>query len=95
MNESEHVYEKIRKVVYQVLGDNNLLQGHWHLGKVESVIDRYKLKVFIDSSTSPQTVPCNPNVIFRPNDEVWVHYVNGNSMNKFVPYKRATGTESL
>lgn len=84
----------VTQIVQTVLQNNNVLQGEWHLGKVESVVSNYALNVYVDGSLIPQVIPCNPNIRFIPNDEVWVHYVNGDSKNKFIPYKRATGTEA-
>lgn len=86
--------QMIKDYVYKILNKENLLQGEWHLGKVASVVSRFKLNVYIDGSTTSQTVPCNPDVKFAIGDAVWVHFVNGDIRNKFIPYKRATGTES-
>lgn len=66
-----------------------LLANEWHLGKVESIAVNGTLNVFIDgSSYATPSIPCNPNVTFTTNDEVWVHYVNRNPNHLFVPYKR-------
>jgi len=84
----------VRSIFYTELKKLNKLTGEWHLGKVNSVISPYVLSVFVDGSTSAQNIPCNPNIIFNKDEEVWVHYINGNPMDKFVPYKRATGNQS-
>jgi|GEM_PF-3180163 len=91
---TEDVFSKIKEIVYGILENEKLLQGEWHLGKINSVISAYELSVFIDGSPTPQTVPCNPNVRFLDNEEVFVIFINGDSKNKFVIAKRATGNES-
>jgi len=79
---------KVKKIIYSVLQNEKLLQREWHLGTVESVIDSKTLSVYVNGSTTPQTIPCNPDITFAVGDKVFVHFVNGDSRNKFVPYKR-------
>lgn len=93
-NADSKFFNLVKKIVYKILTKEKLLQGDWHLGKVASVVSRFKLNIYIDGSNTIQIVPCNPDVTFAVNDEVFVHFVNGDSKNPFVPYKRATGTES-
>lgn len=81
-------------MVYTVLENEHLLDGEWHMGVVVSVISAYSLSVKINGSSTAQTVACNPNINFVVGDHVFVHYINGSSSDKYVPYKRATGTES-
>lgn len=91
----EKFLDAVAKVVESILKEKNLLVGEWHLGTVSSVISSYVLSVFVNGSSTAQVIPCNPNIPFSNGDEVWVHFVNGDSSNKFVPYKRATGLETL
>lgn len=84
----QQFYDVVKKIVYQILIKEKLLQSEWHLGKVESVIDSKTLSVYVDGSTTPQTIPCNPDVTFNVGDEVFVLFVNNDSRNKFVPFKR-------
>jgi hypothetical protein len=90
----EKFLEAVNKVVESVLKEKNLLTGEWHLGKVAGVISSYALSVYVNGSSTTQTIPCNPSTPFSVGDEVWVHFVNGDSTDKFVPYKRATGSEA-
>ncbi|MGG2091226.1 hypothetical protein AB1283_25955 [Bacillus sp. S13(2024)] len=82
--------ETITKIVYQILNKEGLIGGggEWHLGKVKSVVDSKKLEVYVDGSSISQIVPCNPSVTFAANDEIWVVFINGNSINKFAISKR-------
>jgi hypothetical protein len=84
----QQFYDAVRKIVYQILTKEKLLQSEWHLGTVESVIDSKTLSVYVDGSTTPQAIPCNPDVTFNVGDEVFVLFVNNDSRNKFVPFKR-------
>lgn len=79
----------VKNVVYTILRKENLLQGEWHLGKVESVINPKRLKVFVDGSETAITVPCNPDVNFQPGDEIFVIFINRDSKNKYALCKRA------
>jgi hypothetical protein len=95
MSDKEILLELIKSVVNMELNNRNLIGGDYHVGTVESVISRYAVKVYLNGITDTSySVPCNPNIIFVAGDEVWVHYVNGDPNNKFIPYKRATGTEA-
>ncbi|MMZ57279.1 hypothetical protein D1872_191990 [compost metagenome] len=87
-SDNEQFIRYVRDIVYTVLNDEKLSRGEWRVGKVKSVTSPYSLSVYIDGSEVPQTVPCNPDVVFNTGDEVWVHFVNRDSKNKFVPYKR-------
>ena len=88
MNLNEKFFDAVRKIVYQILNNENLLRREWHLGKVESVIDAKTLMVFVNGSTISQKITCNPSVTFAVNDEVWVLFINGDSKDKFVISKR-------
>jgi len=94
-NQASEFEAILRQQIYKILQEEKLLQGEWHLGKVDAVVSRYLLKAFIDGSQISYAIPCNPNIIFKTGDEIWVHFVNGDSKNKFASYKRATGTESI
>lgn len=85
---NEEFYKYVEKIVETVLQNKGLLNGQWHLGTVEQVISPTRLSVFVDGSTVPQTIPCNPKVIFSVGDKVFVLYVNGKSSDKYVPFHR-------
>jgi hypothetical protein len=89
MNYDKKFIEAVQSIVYSVLQNENLLTGEWHNGKVASVIDSKTLTCYIDGSTTAVKVPCNPNITFAVNDEVFVIYCNRNSNNKYVIAKRA------
>jgi hypothetical protein len=95
INQANEFERIIRQQIYKILQEEKLLQGEWHLGKVDGILSRYSLRAFIDGSETSYSIPCNPNIIFTVGDEIWVHFVNGDSKNKFASYKRATGTESI
>jgi hypothetical protein len=80
--------DKVKKIIYAILRKENILQGQWHMGKVEEVLSNKLLSVYIDGSDEAQKIPCNPDVSFSQEDKVFVLYVNGNSKDKFVPFKR-------
>lgn len=82
-------YKDVENIVYNILNQEKLLNKSWHLGTVDSVVSPLKLKVFVDGSTTSQTVSCNPDITFVTGDYVWVLYINGNPRDKFVISKRA------
>jgi hypothetical protein len=79
----------IREIIREELKKLNLLTGQWHLGTVSEILSQKRLKVFVDGSDTAQTIPCNPDITFAVNDEVWVVYINGNPRDKYVISKRA------
>lgn len=88
-NSREYLYNLIASIVQTEVRNSGLLNGNWHLGKVESVINSKRLNILVDGSSIPQPIPCNPDVTFSPQDEVIVIFLNGNSKNKFVICRRA------
>lgn len=72
----------------------NLIRGEWHIGKIDSIINPYSANVFVDGSTTSQKVPTNPNINFVAGEQVLVVFLNGDSKNKYVIAKCATGTET-
>lgn len=88
LSKKDRVISLIKEIVYVILKNEGLLRGEWNNGVVESVISPKMLTVKINGSNVAQKVPCNPSVTFEVGDEVFVHFVNGDSKNKFVPYKR-------
>ncbi|WEG18481.1 hypothetical protein PQ478_08360 [Alkalihalophilus pseudofirmus] len=89
MIKNREVINLIRTIVYDILDDENVLIGEWHLGSVEEVLSENMLKVFVDGSDVSQRIPSNPDVEFTSGDHVWVHFVNKDSKNKFVTGKRS------
>jgi hypothetical protein len=90
MNENQF-YKHMEEIVLNVLKDQGMLIGQWHLGQVDTVVSPLKLKVFVDGDTTSQTVSCNPDITFAAGDHVWVVFINGNPRDKFVISKRAVG----
>lgn len=84
----EKLLKIIKKLIYQILEKENLLQGQWHLGKVNKVINSKLLSVFVDGSNVAQTIPCSPDIVYEEMNEVWVVFINSSSSNKFVISKR-------
>jgi hypothetical protein len=80
--------EYVEKIVNMVLRKNNLLQGEYHLGKVKTVISTRLLEVYIDGSDTAQNVACNPDVPFVVDDLVYVIFMNRDSKNKFISFRR-------
>jgi hypothetical protein len=85
----EEVSRNVEKLIYTIIENKSLLQGHWHLGEVTQVVNDKRIRVKIDGSETDQEVGCNPDVVFNVGDHVYVHFVNGSVLDKFVPYKRA------
>lgn len=83
--------KQMEAIVLNVLKQQNLLMGQWHLGIVDSVTSDKKLKVFVDADSTSQTVSCNPDVTFAAGDHVWIIFINGNPRDKFALCKRAVG----
>lgn len=81
-------YEDIRKITLDIIQELKLLNGQWHFGKVDQVVSPSQLKVFVDGSTTSQTINCNPDITFQPNDHVIIVYINGNPRDKFVISRR-------
>ena len=88
-NSQDYIYKLVSEIVRTEIRNLGLLKGDWHLGKVHSVIDSKKLNVYVDGATVHQPIPCNPDVMFSPQDEVIVIYLNGNSKDKFCLCRRA------
>lgn len=81
--------EIIQKIVMNLLEKMGFLVHEWHLGKVNKVNENGTLDIFIDGSDfSTPSIPANPDVDFSEGDYVWVHFINRNPNNLFVPYKR-------
>ncbi|WP_336786968.1 hypothetical protein [Paenibacillus sp. MMO-177] len=81
--------KKVQSIVVKVLEKYGLLVHEWHLGKVSALREDGSLDVFIDGNpVATPSVPANPEIIFTVGDYVWVHYVNRNPNNLFIPYKR-------
>ena len=79
----------IQQIVLKTLEKLGLFQDEWHFGKVESQNANGTLNLYIDGSDYvTREIPCNPNTSFSVNDEVFVHFINRNSYDMFVPYKR-------
>lgn len=89
MDQSQMFLNGVQKIVYSILSKENLLQGEWHLGIVDEVISATTLRVRVDGSPTAQLVQCNPNVVFKQDDHVFVIYVNGNSKDKYVLAQRS------
>lgn len=86
---SNHLFlEFVERIVYSVLRKNNILLGEWHLGKVKTVLSTKLLEVYVDGSDVAMKIPCNPDVTFAVGDEVFVQFINRDTKNKFIPYKR-------
>lgn len=89
LNEAKQkLYILIKEIVLTVLHNEKLYKTDWHLGKVEKVISPTMLSVFVDGSNVSQRIPCTPKVSFSVGDEVYVLFVNGKSVDKFVPFHR-------
>lgn len=80
--------EKVKNIVYSILNKNNLLQGNWHVGKVDTVVSPTRLYCFVDGSNTSQLIASNPDVTFSPNDEIFIIFINNNSKDKFALCKR-------
>lgn len=86
--DQNNFYQVIRDIVQNELKKSNLQTGQWHLGTINQVKTSKLLSVFVDGSTTAQDIPCNPDVTFTAGSKVFVLYVNGDTKNKFVPFKR-------
>lgn len=105
-NESQRFIDIVQSIVKAELNRAGLMTGQWHLGTVDEVLTKSVddgqggtieqktgfLKVFVNGSQVSQKIPHNPDVEFNPNDKVFVLFVNGDSKNKFVPFKRSVWT---
>lgn len=91
MADNTSMIKFIRKIVCQILEEKGLLLGDWHVGTVTAINSPTTLTVKVNGSTTTQVVPCNPNEVFEVNDEVFVQFINGDSRNKFVPFRRGIG----
>lgn len=94
-NFDSKLFNTVKKIVYIILRKENLLQGQWHIGTVKTVLSPYMLDVYVDGSENSQKIPCNPDIKFLEGEKIWILYINGDNRNKFVPFKRATGGESI
>jgi hypothetical protein len=80
--------DTVTNIVYGILKNEGLLKSEWHLGKVDRVISNTKISTFIDGSSQSQVVPCNPDITFNEGDEIFVIFIDNNSVNKFALCKR-------
>lgn len=85
---NDQLHNIIKQIIQTELKNKNILNGQWHLGVVDSIIDSKKLSVFVDGSTTAQTIPCDPDRTYQVGDEVWVVFINGNPRNKQVMGRR-------
>lgn len=88
MEEQRALLDLITNIVQTEIRNLGLLKGQWHLGKVNEVKSDKMLSVFVDGSSQPQNIPCNPDGNFSVGSEVWVVFINGDSKNKFVISRR-------
>ena len=88
IDQNEKFLKVIKDMVYTILVNENLLRGDWQNGKVKGVISKKMLTVSVNGSSETQNIPCNPDVPFAINDEVFVVNINGDSRNKFVLCRR-------
>ena len=89
MKQEEKFIQVVQQIVRNILEKMGLLVNEWHLGTVYDVNEDGTLNLFIDGSyTLTPSVPANPDLDFLENDLVWVHFVNRNPNNLFVPYRR-------
>lgn len=79
---------KVKDIVYKILNKHNLLQGNWHLGKVDTVISSTKIKAFVDGSATSQLIAANPDVAFTVGDEIWIIFINNNQKDKYALCRR-------
>lgn len=87
--QKEELIALVRNIVNTELHNIGLLNGQWHVGKVASVVNSKMLSIYLDGSTTAQNIPCNPDVTFSAGNYVFVLFINGDSKNPFVPFKRA------
>lgn len=79
----------VKCIVYDMLDKMNFFVNEWHSGKVKSINEDKTLNISLDGSTHiTPSVPANPDVVFAVDDYIWVHFVNKNPNNLFVPYKK-------
>jgi predicted Holliday junction resolvase-like endonuclease len=79
---------KLIKLILDLIYKNRK-KDEWYMGTIDTVVSIYKAYVYINGSSSSQLIPTNPDVIFNPGDEVFVHFINGDSTIKYIPYKRS------
>lgn len=84
MRANEMFYQSVKKIVKQILIDEDVLRGDIHYGIVDEVVSSSKLKIKLDGSDIAQTIPCNPDVNFSSGDHVVVQFFNKNPKDKFV-----------
>lgn len=88
MKQDEFI-NKIQSIITNFLEKRGFFIHEWHLGKVAAVNSDKTLDIYIDGSSTPTpSIPANPAMNFTVNDYVWVHFVNRNPNNLFVPYHR-------
>lgn len=78
----------VQNIVRTEINNLGLLQGQWHLGVVDTIVDAKFLNTFIDGSIVSQKIPFNPSVTFAIGDNILILYVNGNSRDKYAFAKR-------
>lgn len=81
--------DTVKRIVYKIFEKEGVLRGEWHLGKVKTVISTKMLEVYLDGSETAIKIPCNPDVTFNVNDEVFVIFINKKTSDKFVLCRRA------
>lgn len=92
--QQENFIKTIQSIVNNLLENQGFFTHEWHLGTIESVNANGTLNVYIDgSSIVTPSVPANPDITFVAGDKVWIHFVNRNPNNLFIPYKRQVTTE--
>ncbi|GEL75776.1 hypothetical protein [Tenuibacillus multivorans] len=83
----QNLFNAIKRLVYKILKNEDLLAGEWRFGEVESVVNDTRLMVKVNGFDPAIEIPCNPDATFNVGDRVFVHYVNRNPSDRFVPYR--------
>lgn len=86
MSQQDTFINVIQDIVSKYLMKLGFFTSEWHLGKVKTADNtNHIVSVYIDgNATETPSVPCNPDILFNTDDEVWVHFVNRNPNNAYV-----------
>ncbi|GED72724.1 hypothetical protein BRE01_64260 [Brevibacillus reuszeri] len=86
--QSRELLHGIRELIREEFKNEGLLKEPWRFRKIDEVLSPTKVKCFVDGSDTSIVISCNPDVLFRKNDEVWIVNTARDNKSRFVLCKR-------
>lgn len=79
-----NVAPMMEKMTMQIMEKNGLLRGNKVFGSIEEILNKTKLRVYLDHAARSEVVNCSPHVEYRLGDRVLIEHINNNPQDMFV-----------